>query len=80
MMAYQWIKTEQMLDDVREHPGEERQYTYYVGPGLTSTHRLVYDAERDLYGDSVDWCEYYWCTREEFMRARGDRWWSLDHG
>lgn len=80
LMAYRWIRTEQMLDDVREHPNEDRQYTYLVGAGLVSTHWLMYDAERDLYGDSVDWFEYAWYTREEFLAGRGERWWSLDHG
>ena len=78
-MAYQWIKTEQMLDELLEHPGEERQYTYCLASGLTSTHWLMYDAKQDMYGDSVNWFDYDWYTREEFLSGRGERWWSFDH-
>ena len=66
-----WIKTEEMLENLRNEPGVEQQYALSLGGILRSTHWLIYDAERGLYGDSMDWEEYAWYTREEFLEVRG---------
>lgn len=77
-MERKWIKTEEMLENLRNEPGKEQQYTFYMGPILRSTHWLVYDLKKDLYGDSTDWKEYSWFTREEYLSIRGGMWWSRD--
>ena len=78
-MEQKWIKTEEMLENLRNEPGEEQQYARYLGPMLRSTHWLKYDAELDLYGDSTEWDEFAWFTRENFLSVIGDGWWCREH-
>ena len=78
-MEQKWIKTEEMLENLRNEPGVEQQYVRYLGPILRSTHWLKYDAEQDLYGDSTEWDEIAWLTRENFLSIIGDGWWCREH-
>ena len=57
-MEQKWIKTEELLENLLNEPGVEQQYVHYLGPILRSTHWLIYDAEKGLFGDSTDWDEY----------------------
>jgi hypothetical protein len=54
----------------------KKQYLEVI---LRSTHWLKYDGERDLYGDSTDWDEFDWFTREEFLSLFGHGWWCREH-
>ncbi len=78
-MEQKWIKTEEMLENLHNEPGVEQQYARYLGPILRSTHWLKYDAEQDLYGDSTEWDEFAWFTREKFLSIIGDGWWYREH-
>lgn len=78
-MEMKWIKTEEMLENLRKEPGVEQQYARHLGGILRSTHWLKYDGERDLYGDSTDWDEFDWFTREEFLSLFGHEWWCREH-
>ena len=78
-MEQKWIKTEDMLENLRNEPGVEQQYARYLGPILRSTHWLKYDAEHDLYGDSTDWDEFTWFTRDKFLSIIGEGWWCREH-
>ena len=72
-----WIKAEDMLENLRCEPGVEQQYARHHGGILRSTHWLKYDAERDLYGDSVN-ISFDWFTRDEFLSVFGDGWWCRE--
>lgn len=37
ILAQKWIKTEEMLENLSNEPGEEYQYARYLGPILRST-------------------------------------------
>lgn len=78
-MEQKWIKTEEMLENLHNEPGVEQQYARYLGPILRSTHWLKYNAEQDLYGDSTEWDEFAWFTREKFLSIIGDGWWYREH-
>ena len=78
-MEMKWIKTKDMLENLRNEPCVEQQYVRYLEPILRSTHWLRYDAEKDLYGDSSDWNDFSWFTREEFLSTIGDGWWCREH-
>ena len=78
-MEQKWIKTEEMLEDLMNESGVEQQYSHYLGPILRSTHWLIYDAEKGLFGDSADWDEYSWRTREEFLKVYSGHWWLREH-
>lgn len=78
-MEMKWIKTEEMLENLRKEPGMEQQYALHLGGFLRSTHWLIYDPEKDLYGDSMDWDEYAWFTKEEFLEMRAGWWWCREH-
>lgn len=78
-MEQKWIKTEEMLENLRSEPGVEQQYERYLGPMLRSTHWLKYDGEKDLFGDSTDWVEFGWFSSEEFLKVIGDGWWRREH-
>lgn len=78
-MEMKWIKTKDMLENLRNEPGVEQQYVRYLGPILRSTHWLKYDAEKDLYGDSSNWIDFSWFTREDFLSIIGDGWWCREH-
>lgn len=50
-MEMKWIKTEEMLENLRKEPGVEQQYARHLEGGmLRSRLRLKHDGERDLYG------------------------------
>ena len=57
-MEKKWITTGQMLEELRNDPDNEQQYTHYLGGILRSTHWLIYDSEKHQFGDSTDWNEY----------------------
>jgi len=71
MEEKKWIKTEQMLVDLKNDPDNEQEYTHYLG----STHWLIYDSKKNLFGDSTDWDNYGRYTETEFLEAfDGHRW------
>ena len=77
-MEQKWVKTEEMLENLRKEPGVEQQYVRHLGGILRSTHWLKYDGERDLYGDSVN-ISFDWFSREEFLSCCGGGWWCREH-
>lgn len=76
-MEMKWIKTEEMLENLRNEPDVEQQYARHLGGILRSTHWLRYDSKRDLYGDSLN-ISFDWFTREEFLSLFGDGWWCRE--
>ena len=77
-MERKWIKTAEMLENLRNEPSVEQQYARALGSLLRSTHWLIYIPEKDEYGDSTDWVEYAWFTHEEFLSCFGDGWWCRE--
>ncbi len=78
MNEKKWITTEQMLDELKNEPDNELQYTHYLGGILRSTHWLEYSSKEDKYGNSTDWNDYAWFTREEFLELHAGEWWMRD--
>lgn len=62
MEEKKWIKTEQMLENLKNDPNNEQEYTHYLGGILRSTHWLIYDSEKSLFGHSTNWLHYDWYT------------------
>ena len=74
-----WIKTEQMLEALKNDPDNEQEYTHYLGGILRSTHWLIYDSKKKKhFGDSTDWFHYVWYTENEFLNAYAGHWWHRD--
>lgn len=71
-MEKKWITTEQMLADLKGDPNNEEEYTHYIGGLLRSTHWLIFDSKKKLFGDSTDWYRYDWWTEEEFLEVHSD--------
>ena len=67
MEKNEWITTEQMLHALKDAPDNEQEYSHYLGGMLRSTHWLIYDSEKNLFGDSTNWSNYAWATEAEFL-------------
>ena len=78
MTEKKWIKTEQMLEALRQEPDTEQEYTHYLGGMLRATHWLKYSSEENKYGDSTDWDDYAWFTEKEFLDLHPNHWWHRD--
>lgn len=78
MKTIEWIKTEYMLEALRNDPDNEQEYTHFLGGILHTTHWLIYDSKKNLFGDSTDWSNYGWYTEEEFGEAFAGHWWHRD--
>ena len=74
-----WIKTEQMLEDLRRDADNEHQYAHWLGSLLLSTHWIEFDSTKGMFGDSMDWSEYYWYTEAEFLERYAGHWWKREH-
>jgi len=75
MEQKKWIKTEQMLAALKNDPDNEHEYTHYLGGLLRSTHWIVYDSEKNLFGDSSDWNNHTWLSEAEFLDVYTGHWW-----
>lgn len=73
-----WIKTEQMLEALKNDPNNEHEYRHWIGGILFSTHWLIFDPKKALYGDSLNWKEYDWYTEEEYLEIHAGEWWHRD--
>lgn len=78
MEEKKWITTEQMLEALKNDPDNEHEYTHNIGGILRSTHWLIYDPKKKLYGDSTDWRNYGWYTDAEFLDVFAGHWWHRD--
>lgn len=72
------ITTEQMLAELKKHPGEEQEYRHHLGGILCSTHWLIYDPQKQLFGDSTDWNYYDWYNEPEFIEEYSGHFWIRD--
>lgn len=77
MEKNKWITTEQMLEDLRNDPDNEQEYTHYICSMLRSTHWLKYSSEKGLYGHSMN-ISYDWYTKEELLEIYAGHWWRRD--
>lgn len=73
-----WIKTEQMLEALKNNPNNEHEYRHWIGGILFSTHWLIYNPKKDLFGDSMNWKDYVWYTEDEYMEIHAGEWWHRD--
>ena len=78
MEEKKWITTEQMLEALRNNPDIEHEYTHYLGGILRSTHWLVFDSKKGIFGDSTDWRNYDWYTEDDFLMDYARHWWRQD--
>lgn len=78
MEEKKWIKTEQMLEALKNDPDNEQEYTHYLGGILRTTHWLIYDSKKILFGNSTDWSNYDWYTEAEFLQYYSGHWWLRD--
>ncbi|MBR5656560.1 MAG: hypothetical protein IKW98_07755 [Prevotella sp.] len=78
MEERKWIKTEQMLEDLKNDPDNEHEYTHYLGGILRSTHWLIYNSAKGLFGASTDWGKYDWYTMNEYLEIHSNEWWRRD--
>lgn len=72
------LRTEQVLDNLKKAPDDEQEYTRFLGGILHTTHWLIFDPERNLFGDSKDWPRYSWYTEAEFMERFAGALWRRD--
>ncbi len=74
-----FLKTEQILDDLRRDADNEHQYAHLLSGILRTTHWIEYCSKKDKFGDSTDWSEYYWYTEVEFLDRYKGCWWMREH-
>lgn len=79
MEQKKWMKTEQMLEVLKNDPNNEQQYAHNLGGILRSTHWLEYNSEKNLFGDSTDWNNYAWYSEAEFLELYAGHWWMREH-
>lgn len=77
-MDKKWIKTEQMLEELRQEPDTEQQYTHFLGGILRSTHWLSYSSQKNQFSHSTDWFHDYWYTEAELLELYAGHWWMKD--
>ena len=73
-----WIKTEQMLEALKNDPDNGHEYRHYICSFLLSTHWLIYDSKKNLFGDSCESIRYDWYTEEEYLSIHENEWWHRD--
>ena len=73
-----WIKTEQMLEALKNDPDNEHEYRHWIGGMLFSTHWLIYDSKKALFVDSLNWNDYCWFTEEDYLKLHSGEWWHRD--
>lgn len=78
MEEKKWITTELMLEELKKDQDNEHEYTHYLGGILHSTHWLVYDSDKGVFGDSTDWRNYGWYTETEFLYFYAGHKWHRD--
>ena len=78
MEGNNWIKTERMLEALKNDPNNEHEYRHWLGGILFSTHWLIYDSKKNLFGDSTNWYDFYWYTETEYLEIHSGEWWHRD--
>ena len=78
MKDSKWIKTEQMLIELKANSGREHQYCHWIVGTLISTHWLVYDSDKKSYGDSTGSLHYDWYSESEFLSIYAEHWWKRE--
>lgn len=73
-----WITTEQMLDALKKDADNEQEYTLSLGGSFHSTHWLIFDSQREQFGNSTDGRYYDWFTEAGFLEYYAGRWWRRD--
>ena len=51
---------------------------HWMGGILFSTHWLIFDPKKALYGESMNWKDYDWFTEDEYMEIHAGEWWHRD--
>lgn len=77
-MKIDWIKTDEMLQMMKEHPNEEMEFTHYQGGFLRSTYWGMYDCKKQRFGLSTEWdysCDY---TEKELLGFYNGHLWHRD--
>ena len=74
----EWIKTEEMLEQLKNDPDVDHQYTHWLGGILRSTYFMMYDSHKDLFEVSMDWLEFEYYTESEFLECYSGHFWCLD--
>ncbi len=77
-MESKWIKTEEMVEMLKQEPNTEQEYSHYIGGILRSTHWLKYASKKKEIGESTNWFDYYWFTEAEFLKEYKNHWWHRD--
>ncbi len=77
-MESKWIKTEEMLEMLRNNPNQEQEYRHLIGGFFVTTHWLVYDSNKNMFKDSMELSEYAWYTEEELLKEYKNHWWHRD--
>ncbi len=76
--GFEWIKTEQMLENLRRDSDNEHQYALWLGGMLQTTHWLEFESSTKMFVDSMDWSDFCRYTETEFLEIYTGRWWKRE--
>ena len=77
-MEKKWIKTEQMLEKLKQEPDTEQEYSLYLGGILRSTHWLSFSLQRNKFSNSTIGAQDSWFTEAEFLELYAGHWWMKE--
>ena len=67
MEKEKWFTTEQVIENLKNDANNEHEYNLWLCDRIvTSTHWVVYDAEKQMIGHTREY-DYDWYTEAEFL-------------
>ncbi len=78
MKEQKWIKTEQVIECLKNEPNVEQEYRHHLGGRMCTTHWLEYSSQSGEICDSRDWNSDVWFTEAEFLEMHVDEWWMRE--
>ena len=72
-----WVKTEEVVEFLKNDPDNEHEFTHYLGGMLRSTYRMEYKSEKDMFAISRDWFHPDSYTESELLECYKGHWWNL---
>ena len=77
MKKDKWITITELIDVLRNDPGNEHQCCRGCGI-LRSTHWMRYDAEKDMFINTTYWPKCDWYTEEEILQLYDNWLWMIE--
>lgn len=75
MNKNKWIKTTEMLAEIKMHPNEYIEYEHHLMGPLVRTHCFIYNEKTGTLEEDGGECDFQETTEEELLAFYGNSWW-----